>query len=126
MANKYTLNNTKYIHKFFRNIRMSEEREKSIYMRQRLFMNNNEQDNYCWIQLAARTQDGKMIRNGYVRFDDDNTINQWRQRYNNTDVFRSICMYAEPSHRARYVVPLFFYVRSRGDFAEVRASAIQL
>jgi len=89
-------------------------------------MNNNEQDNYCWIQLAARRQDGKMIRNGYVRFDDDDTINQWRKRFNNTDVFRSICVYAKPSHRARYVAPLFFYVRSRGNFAEVRTSAIEL
>jgi hypothetical protein len=89
-------------------------------------MNNNEQDNYCWIQLAARTEVGKTIRNGYVQFDNNDAINRWRRKFNNTDVFRSICVYAKPSHRARFVAPLFFYVRPQGDFAQARAKTIDL
>ena len=87
---------------------------------------NNEQDHYCWVQLAARTQTGRIIRGGYVRFDDDDAINPWREKFNNIDVFRSICVYAEPSHRAKYVAPLYFYIRPRGDFAEARANTIEL
>ena len=67
-----------------------------------------------------------MIRNGYVRFDDEDAIHQWRRKFNNTDVFRSICVYATPSHRARFVAPMFFYVQPQGDFAAARAKTIEL
>lgn len=88
--------------------------------------NSKEMHNYCWVQLAACARDGKMIRNGYVRLDDIDAINRWRREYNNTGVLRSICVYAKPNHRARYVAPMFFCVRPQGDFAEARNTTIEL
>jgi len=70
-------------------------------------MDERPRQEFCWIELAARTDDGGMCRNQFVRVDDKDAIAAWRKRFNNCDVFTSICRFSEPNRDAAYVCDAF-------------------
>ena len=67
---------------------------------------NRVHDDFIWIELAGFLPDGKMIRDQFVRIDDVEAISSWRDKFNNTDVFSSICRYEKPYHEKTLLVLL--------------------
>lgn len=88
--------------------------------------NNIKQDQYVWIELAALLPNGKMVRNQFVHIDDVEAIAKWRKRFKNTDVFSSICLYAEPNKESKFTAPIFFDIDSADNLPQTRVSAITL
>ena len=78
---------------------------------------------FPWIELAGRTEDGQMFRNQFVRVDDTKAIARLRERFNNTDVYRSVCQLAEPDRKARYICPVFFDMDAP-DLEEARRNTL--
>ena len=87
---------------------------------------NNKLEKYNWIELAALLPDGKMARGEYVRTDDVNAIKIWREKFDNRDVFTSVCLYAEPNHTSEFIVPVFFDIDCPTDLKTARESTITL
>jgi len=69
-----------------------------------------EQDEYGWIELAAKLPKGGMARNEYVRADDGEAIRCWRERHGNTDVYGSICRFKDRDRSSEYVCDFFLDV----------------
>lgn len=59
-------------------------------------------DNYDCIELIARSPGGEIVARAFVRIGDHEAIEAWPQRFNNTGVSHSICVYASPTGQARY------------------------
>ncbi|MCF7955256.1 MAG: hypothetical protein K9M75_05600 [Phycisphaerae bacterium] len=89
-------------------------------------MMNNKLEKYHWIELAAMTADGKMARGEYVRIDDTNAINAWREKFTNRDVFTSVCSYAKPNHTSEFIVPVFFDIDCPTDLKAAQESTLTL
>ena len=90
-------------------------------------MHNNQKNNvFEWIELAALLPDGKMVRSKYVRIDDAIAIKTWREKFNNHDVFASVCSYAEPNHTSEFIVPIFFDIDCPTDLKAARESTLML
>jgi len=83
-------------------------------------------EDYRWIELAVLLPDGKMVRNHFVQMDDTKAIANLRCRYSNTDIFYSICIYAEPTCKARFVAPLYFDLDGPENLPATRESTLQL
>ena len=81
---------------------------------------------YTWIELAALLPNGKMVRDRFVRVDDFGGITKWRSRFNNRDIFSSICIYAESNYKAKSIAPIFFDIDSADSVPATRESAITL
>jgi len=81
---------------------------------------------YCWIELAALLPNGKMVRNQFVHIDDVEAILRWRRRFKNTDIFSSICLYAEPNNESEFIAPMFFDIDCADNLPQTRVSAITL
>jgi hypothetical protein len=77
-------------------------------------------DHFDWIELMARSPSGEIVERAWVRIRDHGAIEAWRMRHNNTGVSHSICVYASPSRKARYVVPLYLRARSDSDLEGAR------
>ena len=87
---------------------------------------HNKLEKYSWIELAALLPDGKMARGEYVRTDDVNAIKIWREKFDNRDVFTSVCLYAEPNHTSEFIVPVFFDIDCPTDLKAARESTLML
>jgi hypothetical protein len=68
-----------------------------------------EQNKYCWVELAAKTPGG-MARNVYARVDDPSRIQQWREEHRNTDLYTSICRFEAPDRQSAYCCDFFLDV----------------
>ena len=77
-------------------------------------------DHFDWIELMARSPSGEIVERAWVRIRDHGAVEAWRMRHNNTGVSHSICVYASPSRKARYVVPLYLRARSDSDLEGAR------
>jgi len=72
-------------------------------------------DNYDWIELMARSPSGELLARAFARKGDHETIGAWRERFDNTGASHSICVYASPTRKARYVVPFYLHAHSETD-----------
>ena len=61
-------------------------------------------DYYEWVQLLATEAGEKVVACKFAKTNDEDAIDDWRHSFDNTDIFQSICIYAEPDLRARYVI----------------------
>jgi len=84
------------------------------------------QNQYKWIEQAALLSDGKMVRNEFARIDDSEAINKWRCRFNNTDIFYSICIYSSPANSVDFLCPKFFDIDCAENLPVTRESALIL
>lgn len=82
-------------------------------------------DRYEWVELLSTKPDGQAVTCEFVKINDENAIDRWRHRFGNTDVFQSICIYAEPNRDARYAVPMYFSVCEK-DLPSVQKSTLEL
>ena len=90
-------------------------------------MKNNQKNNvFEWIELAALMPDGKMARGKYVRINDFNALKTWAGKFDNRDVFTSVCSYVEPNHTSEFIVPVFFDIDCPTDLNAARENAITL
>jgi hypothetical protein len=80
---------------------------------------------YLHIELAALLHQGGMVRNCYTRKDDIAGIGKWRARFENKDVFTSICLYSEPNNESAFICPIFADIDS-DDRAGARESCLIL
>jgi hypothetical protein len=77
-------------------------------------------DNFEWIELMAQSPSGEIIERTFVQIGDHDAIEAWPQRFGNTGVSHSICVYAWRSRKARYVVPFYLHARSDDDLEGAR------
>ncbi len=63
---------------------------------------------YKWLEFAAICN-GKWIRNHFFRIDDSDAIKKWRMRFNNRDIFTSVCVFAEPKRDCAFVTRIMFF-----------------
>lgn len=83
-------------------------------------------DEFAWIELAGFKPDGTMVRDEFVKVKDSQSINSWRQRFNNTDIFSSICLYKQPNCQSDFIAPIFFDIDCNNDLKAAKKSAIIL
>jgi len=81
---------------------------------------------FDYIELAALSAGGIMVRNHYVRKDDPAETSKWRRRFHNTDVFSSIGFLREPNNSPACILPLHFDIDYPDDLEAARRSAIML
>jgi len=72
-------------------------------------------DTFEWIELTARAPRGEVIARTSAQIGNREAINAWCQKFRSTAVSHSICVYAQPSRRARYVAPFYLYARSESS-----------
>lgn len=85
-----------------------------------------EKDNYCWVQLVARQPEGEYVYGNFIQLGDERACSEWSEQFSGRGVFHSICAYAAPHRRARYVAPLYFHVRSRHGVDVARNGILRL
>lgn len=61
-----------------------------------------------------------------MRADDDTAITVWMNRFNNTDIFSSVALYAEANNESRSIAPIYFDIDSPGNLPDARESALIL
>jgi hypothetical protein len=88
--------------------------------------NKLSQIDFVWIELASFLPGGKMLRDMFVRIDDIEAINNWRNKFSNTDVFGSICRHTKQDAQSQYIAPLFFDIDSTGNLEAARENTIML
>ena len=76
--------------------------------------------------VSAGGHDSIKLRDQFVRVDDFGGITKWRSRFNNRDIFSSICIYAESNYEAESIAPIFFDIDSADSVPATRESAITL
>ena len=89
-------------------------------------VNNMEQHLYEWIELAALMPGGKMARGKYVNINNFNAIKTWAGKFDNRDIFTSICRYTESNHTSEFIVPVFFDIDCPSDLNAARENALTL
>jgi len=82
-------------------------------------------DNFDCIELMARSPSGEIVARAFVRIGDHEAIEAWPQRFNNTGVSHSICVYASPTGQARYVVPFYLHTHSENNLDGARRCLIE-
>ncbi len=60
-----------------------------------------------YIELAAMLPEGKMVRNHFIRHDNQAAISCWRTQYNNRDIYATVCRFDQPGRSNRYLCPFF-------------------
>ena len=78
-----------------------------------------------YVELAARTPNGRMIRNQFVRRDDVAAIAQWRAQYANRDVYTSICRFDRAGRSQHYMVDCFVDIDAK-DLGVARKEALRV
>lgn len=81
---------------------------------------------YLWLEQAALLPNGKMVRGKFVRADDHDALNSWRNQFKNTNTFSSIAFYAEASYESVFIAPIHFDIDSKDDLSGARESALIL
>ena len=72
-------------------------------------------DVFPWIELASMKKTNSrtfMVRNHFVRVDDEEALSQWRMENSNTDLFVSVCKFAKPYRDSAFVCDFFLDVDS--------------
>lgn len=60
----------------------------------------------------------------FVQLNDKKALAKWCREFSDIDVFHSMRAYAEPDHRARYVAPLYFHLRSERGIDAARTATL--
>lgn len=90
-------------------------------------MDMKSQMKFYWIELAAHTGNGRMCRNEFVRVDDAEAIAGWRERFENRDVYASVCRFREPGRDSAYICDIFFDVDTgRDDLESARVNVLKI
>ncbi|MCD6404957.1 MAG: hypothetical protein J7M19_03950 [Planctomycetes bacterium] len=69
-------------------------------------------DSFSWIELAGITPRAAMIRNRFVRAEDLQAVKTWRERFDNRDVYASVCRFAKPTRDADFFCDFFLDIDS--------------
>jgi hypothetical protein len=77
-------------------------------------------DTFDWVELLAQSPTGEIVERAWVRIGDHATIEAWLKRFDSACVSHSICVYAWPNRKARYVVPFYLHARSENDLEGAR------
>jgi hypothetical protein len=83
--------------------------------------------NYKWIELAAlfhAHQGAGMCRHKYAILNDASSIAVWRARFDNTDLYTSVCRFKEPDHRDPGVCPLFLDIDGKEGREQARGQTL--
>ena len=89
-------------------------------------LENKPDKKYQWIELAALLPDGKMVRGKFVGIEDNEAIENFRNQFNNKDVFYGICQYEKPNYKSGFISSVFFDIDFKEDLSATRESAITL
>ena len=83
-------------------------------------------DHFDWIELMARSRSGDIVERTFVQIENHEAIEAWPKRFNNTGLSfsHSICVYAWPTRKSRYVVPFYLHARSENDLDGARRCLI--
>jgi len=84
-----------------------------------------EQNEFQWIELGGLLPGTGMVRKEYARIDDNEAIEKWRNRFNNTDIFTSIGIYSKADYNSECIYPYFADIDST-DLALARESCLIL
>ncbi|MFC1782747.1 hypothetical protein ACFL02_04075 [Planctomycetota bacterium] len=71
-------------------------------------MNNQNQTDYIWIELAARLPEDRWARHHWIQKDNYKEKQAWLEKHNHTEVYESIFMYKNKDHQSDFIGPLFF------------------
>ncbi len=85
-----------------------------------------DKDNYRWVQLVARQPEGEHVYGNFIQLSNEEACGEWSEQFGGRDVFHTICAYAAPHRRARYVAPLYFHVHSRHGVDIARKGTLRL
>jgi hypothetical protein len=80
---------------------------------------------YSWVQLAARGPHGEDIRGNFVQLGNKKAVVDWCRQFPDRGAAHTICVFAEATHRARYVAPLYFHVRSEHGIEAARRGVLE-
>lgn len=80
---------------------------------------------YSWVQLAARGPNGEDIRGNFVQLGNKKAVVDWWRQFPDRGAAHTMCVFAEPTHRARYVAPLYFHVRSEHGIEAARRGVLE-
>lgn len=83
-------------------------------------------DDFKWIELAGFLPDDKMLRAQFIRIDDSEAVAAWRAKFNNTDIFSSICRHEKPDWQSDFIAPLFFDIDSADNLKAARENTLIL
>lgn len=81
---------------------------------------------YKFIELAVHLPGRKMIRDRFIRIDDQKAILDWRNQYKNTDIYSTIQQYEKSDPHSRFIAPIFFDIDSQSNQEKARESALIL
>ena len=87
-------------------------------------MNKNSSNTRPWIELAAILPEGGMVRNQFVPTDDTGAISAWRNRFDNKDVYASICLFTQSSRESPYTCPFFLDVDCENDLERAHGEVL--
>ena len=82
-------------------------------------MNSPSNTDELWKEVANIPPYGQMLRDKFVRINDEQALTSWREQHQNKDLFISTAGYTAPGRQADYVSPLYFEIVSN-DPEEVR------
>ena len=84
---------------------------------------SNSLNNHGWIELAAMTLSG-MVRNQWVQAANLSAQTAWRQRFDNRDVYASVCRFEKPSRQSEFVCPFYLDVDCETDLSKAARQVI--
>ena len=87
-------------------------------------MKKNLNNIHSWIELAAMLPEGGMVRNQFVPVDDATAISAWRDRFDNKDVYASICRLTQPSRESPYICPFFLDIDCENNLEKAHSETL--
>ncbi|MCC6682829.1 MAG: hypothetical protein IT445_18165 [Phycisphaeraceae bacterium] len=84
---------------------------------------------YNWIEVGAKfhSPEGvRMCRHRYATVDDAATIAAWRARFDNRDVFTSVCLFPEADNRGPGICPLYLDIDGKEGREQARDQALKV
>jgi hypothetical protein len=81
---------------------------------------------YIWQEFAVLLPDNNMVRGEFININDVSAINEFRNKYNNTNIFASIQRFIAPDFDSAFIVPFFFDIDCPDNLSQAREDTLAM